>query len=220
VPVAAASEVLDELLAHLLEASFQFGRRLKSILVHMIDSVPEVLAGPSITLRRYRLTDAAALKESALVSHEHLRRYMPWAMERPTDDSVMDFVRSAAEEFRTSGNANYAITRTSDGAYLGGCGIHDRVGPGALEIGYWVDVRHVRQGITTAAAQMLTDACFAAGVDRVVIRCDPTNEASVRVARALGFELVEVRVRDEILAASETGETMVWAKHRGTGAVG
>src|SRR5688500_17835656 len=111
----------------------------------MIQRVPEVLADAAITLRRYRLDDAGALKESSTVSHEHLRQYMPWALERPTDESVMSFITQAAEDFRTSGNANFAITRTEDGTYVGGCGIHDRVGPGALEIGYWVDVRHVRQ---------------------------------------------------------------------------
>jgi RimJ/RimL family protein N-acetyltransferase len=178
----------------------------------MIDSIPEMLNGPTVTLRRYRLADADVLKESIATSHEHLRRYMPWAFEMPTDASVMDFLKPAAEDFRTDGNANFAITRTDDDAYVGGCGIHDRVGPDALEIGYWVDVRHVRHGIATATARLLTEACFGAGVRRVVIRCDVSNDASASIARRLGYTLEEVRPREEILAVSETGQTMVWVK--------
>ncbi len=177
----------------------------------MIDRVPEILAGPVVTLRRYRLEDAEALKESSTVSHEHLRRYMPWALELPTDASVMDFIKEAAEDFRTSGNANFAITRSEDEAYVGGCGIHDRVGPGALEIGYWVDVRHLKRGIATTTARLLTEACFAVGVERVELHCDLSNEGSASVARRLGYTLQEVRER-EPHALSETNQMMVWVK--------
>jgi RimJ/RimL family protein N-acetyltransferase len=179
----------------------------------MIDRVPELLAGPDVTLRRYRLSDADALKESLTASHDHLRRYMPWALDLPTDDSVMEFLEPAVEAFRTDGNANYAITQTSDGAYVGGCGIHDRVGPGALEIGYWVDVRHVRRGIATAAARLLTDACLAAGVERVVLCCDASNEASASVARRLGYRLAEARPRPPV-AARHTDEILVFVMDR------
>jgi RimJ/RimL family protein N-acetyltransferase len=182
----------------------------------MIESLPERLTDGTVTLRRYELDDAAALKESTETSHEHLRGFMPFAAQLPTDESVMGFIKPSVEDFRRDGNANYAITRTDDGTYLGSCGIHDRVGPGALEIGYWVDIRHIRRGIATAAARLLTDACFAAGADRVVIRCDVTNDASAAVARRLGFELAEVRPC-EAIAPSQTGEEMVWLKVTSTG---
>lgn len=179
----------------------------------MIEKLPEVLAGPDVTLRRYRLSDARTLKESLTASHEHLRGYMPWAAEEPTDASVMDFLKPAAEDFRTDGNANYAITRTDDGTYLGGCGLHDRVGPDALEIGYWVDVRHVGRGIATAAARLLTEACFAAGAARVMICCDASNAASAAVPRKLGYEFQGTQPK-EAVAPSETNEQMVWVKSR------
>lgn len=195
--------------------NWRFGEPLSRPLntVSMIDRVPEILADPVVTLRRYRLEDAAALKESSTMSHEHLRQYMPWALELPTDESVTDFIKQATEDFRTSGNANFAITRTDNGAYIGGCGIHDRVGPGALEIGYWVDVRHLRRGIATTTARLLTEACFAVGAERVELHCDVSNEPSANIARRLGYTLQEVRER-EPQALSETNEMMVWVKRR------
>jgi RimJ/RimL family protein N-acetyltransferase len=171
--------------------------------------LPEVLTDGSLVLQRYRLDDVGALKESSAASQDHLIGYMPWASEPPTDESALQFVTEAADGFCVSGNANYAMIR--DGSYVGSCGIHDRVGPGALEIGYWVDVRHTRNGIATAAARLLTEACFDAGVERVVIRCDASNDASANVARRLGYELVDVRDR-AAEAPSETGREMVWVK--------
>lgn len=34
---------------------------------------------------------------------------------------------------------------------VGGCGLHRRVGPGGLEIGYWVHAAWTRRGIAAAA---------------------------------------------------------------------
>ena len=48
----------------------------------------------------------------------------------------------------------------ADGSVVGGCGLHRRIGPSALEIGYWVHVAHTRRGIATAAAGALTAVGF------------------------------------------------------------
>lgn len=181
----------------------------------MISNVPEEMTDGRVTLRRYRYADAAALKESTTASHEHLRGYMSWSAELPTDSSVSEFLKLAVDDFRDGGNANYAITLAADGMYVGSCGLHDRMGPGSLEIGYWVDVRHVRQGVATAAARLLTDTCFEIGLNEVYIRCDVSNEASAAIPRRLGFTLHQTRAK-ESLAEKETGEEMVWVLRRST----
>ncbi len=78
-----------------------------------------------------------------------------------------------------------------DGELVGSSGLHRRIGPGGLEIGYWIHPRHLRRGLATEVARQLTDRAFAdPSVDRVEIHHDRANAASGGVPAKLGFELV------------------------------
>ena len=61
----------------------------------------------------------------------------------------------------------------------GGAGLMARIGPGGLEIGYWVHAGHVRRGLATAATSALIAEAFTLpGITRVEIRHDELNTAS------------------------------------------
>ena len=97
-----------------------------------------------------------------------------------------------------------------DGVVAGGCGLHRRIGPGGLEIGYWTARRFLRQGIATTAAGLLADAAFAdPAIMRVEIHHDQANQASAGVPRKLGWRLARERA-DEILAPGESGISCEW----------
>ena len=123
---------------------------------------PEELHGEIVTLRRYRLTDHDALKAAIAASLEELRDWMPWAQEPPTDASVASFLEPAVERFGGDAAANYAIMLRDGGQFAGGCGLMPRIGPGALEIGYWVHSGYHRRGIATESARLLTNVGLAA----------------------------------------------------------
>ena len=55
--------------------------------------------------------------------------------------------------------------------------MHDDVGPGALEIGYWCHIEYAGRGIITRSAVRLTDIAFepSPGIERVEIHCDKAN---------------------------------------------
>ncbi len=94
---------------------------------------------------------------------------------------------------------------------LGGVGLYRRVGPGALEIGYWVRSDRTGRGIATEAARALTGAAFAtAGVDRVEVHCDPRNAASAAVPGKLGYRHRETREGDARTPDGEPRATMIW----------
>ena len=87
---------------------------------------------------------------------------------------------------------------------LGGTGLHPRIGPGGLELGYWIRASATRQGIATEASAALTRAGFeVCGADRIEIRIDPRNEASFGIPRKLGF--VEEATLRRRLPAREGG---------------
>ena len=54
---------------------------------------------------------------------------------------------------------------------VGVIGLHDHVGPGALEIGYCYHIEYAGRGIITRSAERLTNTALALlGVERVEIR--------------------------------------------------
>ena len=67
--------------------------------------------------------------------------------------------------------------------------IRDPLGPGPLEIGYWLDHSICGYGITTRVARAVASAVFEIdGIQRVEIHHDPRNFASGGVAKKAGFE--------------------------------
>jgi RimJ/RimL family protein N-acetyltransferase len=175
---------------------------------------PDELRGTLVTLRRYRREDRGAVKNAIAASLDSLRAWMPWAMSAPTDESVMSFLEPSIEHFGGDAAANYAITLCDSGDIVGGCGLMPRVGPAALEIGYWVHAGYHRRGIATEAARLLTNAALAMpSVLSVEIHCDAGNIASASVARALGFRLDRV-VPDSLDTPAKTGNSMVWISER------
>ncbi len=54
-------------------------------------------------------------------------------------------------------------------------------------LGYWIDEAYAGRGITPRACGLLTTFAFREGLHRVEIAARPENEASLRVAKKLGF---------------------------------
>ena len=176
----------------------------------MSGGLPEPIVGPDgVTLRRWVREDAGELGEAIADSIEHLRPWMPWVAHEPlslTDRRAL--IDRWDRECRAGGDVVMGVFL--DGAVAGGCGLHRRIGPGGLEIGYWTARRFLRRGIASIAAGLLTDAAFADPViTRVEIHHDKANQASAGVPRKLGWRLAQTRP-DEIQAPGESGISCEW----------
>ena len=170
----------------------------------------ERIDGPGgLVVSRWRVADAALLGEAVAQSVEHLRPWMPWIAEEPVPlEQRRERIAGWERDWRAGGDLVMGIF--VDGSVAGGCGLHRRIGPGGIEIGYWVHPRFVRRGIASTVAGLLTDAAFArAELDRVEIHHDKANEASAGVPRKLGFRLVR-EVADRPQAPSEVGISCEW----------
>ena len=101
-----------------------------------------------------------------------------------------------------------------EGAVAGSCGLHRRLGPSALEIGYWVHPSFTRRGLATTAARALTQAALSLPeITYVEIHTDKANSASARVPQRLGYRLVTERP-DDRHAPAEVGIECVWRMER------
>ena len=163
--------------------------------------------------------------ESAIArSRQHLVPWQGWAA---TADraSLSAYVERAERTWEAMTDFGYGLfepaaatadSAISGGAVVGGAGLHARLGPRALEIGYWVHVDRINRGYATAAASALTAAALALpNVERVEIHCDEANVRSAAVPRKLGYRLDRIEP-DEVAALAERGRSMIWVQVRAT----
>jgi RimJ/RimL family protein N-acetyltransferase len=152
-------------------------------------SAPYRIETERLVVRCYEPSDAPLLKEAIDSSLEHLRQWMPWAHSEPqTLEEKIELVKLFRSNFDTGENFTYGIFAADESELLGGTGLHPRIGPGGLEIGYWVRASATRRGIVTESAAALTRVGFEiCGADRIEIRIEPRNDASLGIPRKLGF---------------------------------
>ncbi|MFJ8429764.1 GNAT family N-acetyltransferase [Kitasatospora sp. NPDC094019] len=175
---------------------------------------PELLrpaGAPGITLRRRSPAQSLALNAAVRADLDHLRPWLEWAAEAPTPARTAELTEAGTAAWDAGTDFIYLAGLDAEpGRVIGSFGLHRRIGPGALEIGYWVGTDHVGRGIATTAVRALTGAAFALpGVHRVEIHCDPANTASAAVARRLGFRL-DREVDAPVRAPGETGRKQIW----------
>ncbi|MFF4649566.1 GNAT family N-acetyltransferase [Streptomyces sp. NPDC001380] len=175
---------------------------------------PETIASGPVVLRRRRAADAAAVDRLVTESLDHLLPWMPWAAHH--DAAAATAYTADCERHWESGEAyDYAIT--CDGQDVGNGSLMRRIGPGGLEIGYWLHPAWTGRGLATAAARALVEAAFALpGTERVEIHHDAANHASGAVARRAGLTEAERRpaAPDAPQAPGECGIDVVWRTTR------
>jgi RimJ/RimL family protein N-acetyltransferase len=151
----------------------------------------ETLTHGPVTLRRLRPggVRAAELTQAVTGTLDQLRPWMPWALGDYGLADAEQFLAHSEQAWEAGTEFNYMMR--SGGSLAGACGLMSRIGPGALEIGYWVHAGHMRRGLATAAAAALTAEAFTLpGIGRVEIRHDELNTASGGIPRKLGYTLV------------------------------
>jgi RimJ/RimL family protein N-acetyltransferase len=173
---------------------------------------PTQIATARLVLRAWRPEDAPYLKHAIDSSLEHLRLWLPWAWDEPSPPQELAArLAQFADNFATGKDWLYGIFTPDERTVIGGTGLHPRIGPDGVEIGYWIAAQETRKGYATEVARALTMAAFAMPeIERVEIRCDPRNVASANLPRRFGYRLVETAVAANDAPAGGSRETMVW----------
>jgi RimJ/RimL family protein N-acetyltransferase len=176
---------------------------------------PRQIQSERLSFRPWRPDDAAALQPALTESVDHLIQWIPWATpQAPTMDEVQTRLDKWIREFDDGVNFVYAAWTGDGETLIGGVGLYARVGPGALEIGYWIRKSASGAGYATEASRAFTRAGFEVpGITRIEIHVDPRNVASARIPAKLGYELTEVRP-DDVVRNGVNGDTAVYVLDR------
>jgi ribosomal-protein-serine acetyltransferase len=167
---------------------------------------------PALLVRAWDDGDAEALDDAVDASREHLLPFMLWARapRMTVGERCAWFAAQAAGRDRLHG-------AWEDGVLVGTVGLHDRIAPGGLEIGYWVHVDHLRRGVATAMVRQVCTIAFAdPAVAYLEIRHDTANAASGRVAAAAGLAPVGEAPGPLARPPACTGIDRVWRLDRPT----
>jgi RimJ/RimL family protein N-acetyltransferase len=170
-----------------------------------------------VVLRCYEPRDAALLKEAIDSSLEHLRDFMPWSHRYPQPlEEMLEVMKNFRSEFDTAETFTYGIFAAEESEVLGSTGLHPRIGPRGLEVGYWVRSSATRQGIATETAAALTRVGFeVCGADRIELRIEPRNVASHAIPRKLGFaEEATLRRRLSAPEGEPLRDLTIWTMFR------
>lgn len=179
--------------------------------------------GPAYRIRTRRLVlrcwdpaDAPLLDEAIRASLEHLRPWMAWAWDEPKSlQARIDFLRQRRARFDLGEDFVYGVFSPDEREVWGGCGLHQRVGEGALEIGYWIHVAHINQGLATELSAALTRVGFEVhGVRRMEIHCEPANLRSAAVPRKLGYTHEATLPQRISFGGQPPRDSMIWALYR------
>jgi ribosomal-protein-serine acetyltransferase len=178
--------------------------------------LPERIEGEDgLVLRRWIVADAETLGQAIAESMDHLRPWMPWiAFEPETIERRRERIVQWERDWAEGGDIVMGIF-VSD-RIAGGCGLHRRIAPDGLEIGYWIHPDFIRQGLATNAVRLLADAALARPeISHVEIHHDKANVASQRIPHKLGFQFLD-EARDEPEAPAELGIECRWRMDKAT----
>jgi RimJ/RimL family protein N-acetyltransferase len=169
--------------------------------------VPDLLHTQRLVLRPWRASDAAALAPILEANHAFVSPWIPPRISTPAPVPDLEIrLQQFADDFNSDKEWRYAMLTRDSGSVLGEISVFPRSADARVrygesdrfEVGYWIRQDFARQGLATEAvrtviAAVANDPRFSS----IEIRCDPRNEPSNAIPRALGFAIVadaELRV--------------------------
>ena len=174
--------------------------------------LPALVEEGDFVTRLWRAEDADVLQAAVAENVEHLRPWSDWIADEPM---ALQQRRALIREWEHGWENGEGVPMGIflAGEVVGGSGYVNRTDH-SVEIGYWVHLRHLRQGHATRAARLLTSAAFGIPeIDQVEIHHDKANVKSAGIPRGLGYRFVEEK-QVEIRSPGNTGIGCTWVVTR------
>jgi RimJ/RimL family protein N-acetyltransferase len=163
-------------------------------------------------VRCWHPEDAPLLKAAIDENLDHLRPWMVWANQEPTDlETKIDLIRVFRGNFDLGKDFTYGVFNQEESQVIGGTGLHPRPEGSAREIGYWIHKDYINQGLATEISAALTKVAFEVEhVEWVEIHCGPANIRSAAVPRKLGYQHEATLRRRFVTGDGQPRDTMIW----------
>ena len=137
-----------------------------------------------VLLRPYEGGDVEHFYQAARESIAEGSLWMPWCHADYSIEESRAWIESRPEAWEKGIDYEFAIINARDNTFLGGCSLNhsDRINCRAA-LGYWVRTSRTKQGIATAAVNLLIQFGFnRLKLNRIEITAAVGNKASQRVA--------------------------------------
>jgi RimJ/RimL family protein N-acetyltransferase len=180
-------------------------------------SFPEEFETERLIIRAPRWGDGSLINEAIHESANELRPWLPFVKHLPSLEDSESYVRKARLNFLERTDLVLHIIDKLTGEFVGSSGLHRfDWNVRKFEIGYWLRTCRTGQGLMTEAVIGITDfAINTLEANRIEIRCNGRNAASIRVAERAGF-ILEGTLRNVSLDESgDLADIKVFSKARG-----
>lgn len=164
----------------------------------------------AVEVRRWSEQDGDDLQAVLVASADHLRPRMAWIdLWLDADCDPAGTIRGWNADWERGGDLYAGVFEGE--LVVGAVGLHRRIGPEGLEVGYWLADGATGRGLATAAAGLATDLAFAdRAIARVRIAHCVTNAPSEGIPRRLGYRLIGDEPVTRPLGPADTGVDRIW----------
>jgi RimJ/RimL family protein N-acetyltransferase len=169
----------------------------------------DVLRGETVVLRQFRPDDAPDV--AAGCDDPLTQRFLPLLPSPYTLDDAQWWIAEGSRVAFESGGFNVALADPATDRLVGGGGVRAQ-GHGGGMIGYWVAPWARGRGIASEATRLMTNRAFAQGYERLVLRTEPENTASQRVALAAGYHRESVERSGGSSRGGGRHDLIVWSR--------
>lgn len=175
---------------------------------------PEKITTDRLTLRRPRLSDVDEVHTVVASALPHLRPWMPWADKEYTRETALTWLTFVEQSWHNNTAYTYVITHSDH--LIGATALERRIGPAALELGYWLHPSHVGHGYVTESTAALCQAAFTLpDITHIQIWHDAANTRSAAIPHRLGFtEIARQHPPRDPLTPGEQGIDVIWQLNR------
>jgi RimJ/RimL family protein N-acetyltransferase len=166
-----------------------------------------------LLMRCWSPADARQLRASLDDNSRHLRPWIPFMKDEPLSlEQTVERLRGIRASFDLRQHYRYAVFDAGGEKLLGENILLGRVGPGAFEIGYWIDRHAAGQGFASEATCALIRVAFEIEkVDRLEIHVEPGNAASTAIPLKLGFTHEATLPRRASNSEKNFCDLMIWS---------